>query len=350
MAILPLVNAQVTYTSADYANSLDQVNYIVGDTSTMLDFEKTGANYIWNFNSLQQASTKQISFIDANTTGYKNGWCQMMGYTTTCNTEFNNKTNFAEKLIDSPISAGSNVVLDAIYSHSLKTTTNLATKMIGIKIMSNNLIIPAILDYQQPDILYKFPLNYNDAYTEPFAASTDLTQLGISLKINSSGNRINHVDGWGNLSVDNKTYNDVLRLKTISDQTIIKVQNGITDHQSIKTISYQWLSKDYKFPILEVKGIESNGQFVTTEIAYLKNNAVLATSNTQLKNLSIYPNPSDGNFKTNIPQNDIKSIEVYNSLGQLVSRSLDITTLPKGNYIIKINTTSQSYHQKVIKN
>lgn len=350
MVILPLVNAQVTYTSADYANSLDDITYIIGDTSTLINFSTTGSNYNWDFNSLQQASTKQINLIDPNNSVYKSIWCNNMGYASTCNVEFNNKTNVAEKLADSPIPAGNNIVLDAIYSHSLKTDSNLATKMVGIKIMSNNLVIPAILDYQQPDILYKFPMNYNDTYTEPFAANLDLTQQGINFKVNSTGDRVNHVDGWGKLSIDNKTYNDVLRLKSISDQSITKIQNGITDHQSLKEISYKWLSKDYKFPIMEVKGMEKNGKFTITEIAYIKSDAVLATSNSQLKNVSIYPNPSNGNFKTNIPQNDIKSIEVYNSLGQLVSRSMDISNLQKGNYIIKINTNTQSYHQKVIKN
>ena len=350
MALLPLVNAQVTYTSADYANPLDQINYLTGNIATSINFAVTGSNFNWDFNSLQQSSTKQINLIDANNTGYKDGWCQKLGLTSTCNEEFNNKMNMAEKLMDNPIAMGANVTLQDIFSHSLKTSSSLTTKMIGIKILSNGLTIPVIMDYQLPDVLYKFPMNYNDSYTEPFSINVDLTQIGIDFKINTLGNRINHVDGWGDLTIDNKTYNNVLRLKTISDQNITKTQNGVSEQQSLKTINYQWFSKGYKLPILDVKGIENNGQFIVLEIVYLKKEAVLAVSNNQQKSLSIYPNPSDGNFKTNIPSKDIQSIEVYNVLGQLVSKSLDITRLPKGNYIIKINTATQSYHQKVVKN
>jgi len=349
MAILPLVKAQITYNSGDYANSADQISYILGDTATLTKFSETGANHNWNFNSLQASSAKQIDLIDPNFTSYKEAWCQLMSYTSTCNSEFNNKANIGEKLTDLPIPEGSNVTLDSIYSHSLKTNTDLSTSMIGIKITSNNLIIPAILDYQQPDILYKFPMNYNDTYTEPFIATTDLSHLGISFKINTSGSRTNHVDGWGNLTVDHKTYNNVLRLKSISDQNITRIQDGITYQQSIKTISYQWLSKDYKFPVMEVKGLENNGKIVITEIRYLKNDPVLATSSENLKNIIVYPNPSNGNFKTNIPTSEIKSIEVYNTIGQMVAKSLDITNLEKGNYIIKINTPTKSHIQKVIK-
>lgn len=350
MAILPLVKAQITYNSGDYANSSDQISYILADTNTQINFAETGSNFNWNFNNLQAASNKQIELIDPNSTGYKDGWCQLMGYISTCNSEFNNKVNIAEKLVDSPIPAGSNVIIDDIFSHSIKTNNDLSTSMIGIKITSNNQIIPVILDYQKPDILYKFPMNFNDNYTEPFEAMADLSTQGIPFKINALGTRTNHIDGWGTLSVDNKIYNNVLRLESLSEQNIIRTNNGITNHQLLKTISYQWLSKDYKFPILEVKGIENNGQIIITEIRYLKNDPVLATLSSNLKNTMIYPNPSNGKFKTNIPQNMIKSIEVYNMLGQMVSKSLDITNLEKGNYIIKINTTTESYSQKVIKN
>ena len=73
--------------------------------------------------------------------------------------------------------------------------------------------------------------------------------------------------------------------------------------------------------------------------------------------VNIYPNPA--NYKLNIGSNNIiKSIEIYNPLGQRVyqikvnakSKSIDINSLLKGIYIIGVNTEEGYIKKKFIKN
>jgi len=76
-------------------------------------------------------------------------------------------------------------------------------------------------------------------------------------------------------------------------------------------------------------------------------------------NVSIYPNPSNGEFylKTN---SDIKTIEIYNTTGELVYsktnssnknnkiNKLDLSYLKKGIYYIKLSDNFKTYNQKII--
>jgi uncharacterized repeat protein (TIGR03803 family) len=69
---------------------------------------------------------------------------------------------------------------------------------------------------------------------------------------------------------------------------------------------------------------------------------------------SIYPNPSNGiiNLKSS---NEIKSIEVYNNIGILISKpelklnnQIDLSSLSKGMYFLKVSDGKQYYTEKVI--
>ncbi|WP_313214456.1 T9SS type A sorting domain-containing protein [Soonwooa sp.] len=343
------VVAQVTYTFADYANAGDQADYFLGNVSTSINFDLSGPNHQWNFSSIQNRSGKSVSYVDPNTTGYKNLWCLSEGFVNDCDTEFNNNYSTAIQLIEAPYTAGPNTVLENVYAHFNKTSTDFKLKMIGVKGVSFGTTFNMVLNYQQPDLMYKFPMNYNDAYTENFSYSGNVQPQGFNLQVSGVGTRSNTVDGFGDLTIADQAFSNVLRLKTVSDQVLTTTQNGINQQRNVKLINYQWFSPNFKYPVLDVTAVETNAGISTTEIRYLENSSTLATSSTKVKTNFIYPNPSQGNFKTNIPQNDIRSIEVYNQNGQLVSKSLNLTHLNKGNYVIKIKTSTETFTQKVIK-
>lgn len=350
MALLqPLVDAQVTYTSADYANAGDQADYFLGNVSTNIDFDLSGPNHQWNFSSIQNQSSKSVSYVDPNITGYKSLWCLSEGYITDCDTQFNDNYSAAIQLLEAPYTAGPNTVLENVYAHFNKTSTDFTLKMIGVKVLSFGTTFNMVLNYQHPDFVYKFPMNYNDAYTEAFSYSGNVQPQGFNLQVSGVGTRNNTVDGFGDLVIADQNFRNVLRLKTVSEQVLTTTQNGTNQQRNVKLINYQWFSPDFKFPVLDVTAVETNAGIAPTEIRYLENSSTLAASSTKVKTNFIYPNPSQGNFKTNIPQTDIKGIEVYNQNGQLVSKSLNLTHLNKGNYVIKIKTSTETLTQKVIK-
>ena len=83
----------------------------------------------------------------------------------------------------------------------------------------------------------------------------------------------------------------------------------------------------------------------------------LSTPEENLKNLTIYPNPTNGNALYFNFTKDV-TIRMYNVLGKLVktnkisseNNNIDISNLPKGIYLLKINSENQFITRKIIKN
>jgi hypothetical protein len=73
-----------------------------------------------------------------------------------------------------------------------------------------------------------------------------------------------------------------------------------------------------------------------------------------LKEIIVYPNPAHNNIKINITNNTIFSTDIYNSTGQLVSRTsnqdyLNIAKLNSGIYFVKIKYNNTVATKKIIK-
>lgn len=105
-------------------------------------------------------------------------------------------------------------------------------------------------------------------------------------------------------------------------------------------------------------GLGYNGQFLDDFFAYTPMLS-LEQSNKQ-QNINAYPNPTNGTVYIELNSNllDKSTVKIYDLQGKNMSNLIDIsnntnttilqlTNLPKGIYICKINTPSQSYFQKI---
>lgn len=69
---------------------------------------------------------------------------------------------------------------------------------------------------------------------------------------------------------------------------------------------------------------------------------------------TIYPNPTADVVNFDL-QNKVTSVEVYDAAGKLVksvkdgTKSINISSLTKGSYILKVNADNKIYTKKVIK-
>jgi hypothetical protein len=91
-------------------------------------------------------------------------------------------------------------------------------------------------------------------------------------------------------------------------------------------------------------------------------NGTLAVDDiTNKKGVSIYPNPSNGQFnirinqysgKVNIQVVDLNGREVFTSKNELFSteKALDLQALQSGIYVLRISGNDLNYSQKIIKN
>lgn len=79
----------------------------------------------------------------------------------------------------------------------------------------------------------------------------------------------------------------------------------------------------------------------------------LAVNDVSAQKIGLYPNPVKDQLT--IKTNDkIEKVEIYSQTGQLVktadSKEINTSTLPKGNYILKIKTDKSTVTEKLIKN
>ena len=138
---------------------------------------------------------------------------------------------------------------------------------------------------------------------------------------------------------------------------------GYGDFYGLENLKYFVLDDNYK--LIEGVGFEEIGIADTIEygclisqgfeILYLISiNGILANNNSQLENISIYPNPVKEvlNIETDSPVNEI---EIYNTLGVLVMKhqnpnnQINISSLPNGLLFVKIFTDKGINTNKIIK-
>ncbi|MGL2966206.1 T9SS type A sorting domain-containing protein [Flavobacterium sp. XGLA_31] len=324
MLISTLGWSQITYNSSDFADVND--SYIVSHAIdlTAFDFTATGANMTWDYSTLSPNTQDVILWENPNNTGYKTSWCFSNNYIFNCNSQFTANFNLATLQLDGMQIQGYG--LDNVYMHSKLSTANFANKMIGANVSMTGLTLPLTISYTQPDILYQFPMNYNDSYTNPTAIAFNGNSMGIPLTYNSVGQRANVVEGWGSLITPFGTFANVLKLKSTLTETITVVANGQTTTNTQTTISYKWFDPAYGIPVLEVTGQEVAGLWTPANTSYfdirrcLPPNAMFTyypvtsdydpatqTASVSFINLSTNFDVSDWDFGDGTPHSTIKS-------------------------------------------
>ena len=100
-----------------------------------------------------------------------------------------------------------------------------------------------------------------------------------------------------------------------------------------------------------------NRALTQQEILGLKYQAPAALSNTnfELKDVNLYPNPTNSMFTVEVPNDTVKTISVVDVMGKVVATSnvatVDVSNLASGIYIVKVETISgKTGTQKLIKN
>jgi PKD repeat protein len=266
--------SQTTYNSTDFAAQNEE--FLVSNTTAGLsgyDFTLTGTNYNWNFSLLTPNTQETILWENPNNTGYKVAWCLTSGFTVNCNTQFNNAFNLATKISDGIELQG--VGLTNIVDHLKISSSSLENKMIGAAITVSGISVPFVAQYQTPDAIYHFPINYNDNYTTDNVLNIDLNSLGIPLQYASTGQRTNLVEGWGSLTTPFGNFPNVLKMKTtlVTDYTITTSSGSVPT--TLTTISYKWFDPNYGIPVLEVSGEVIAGVWIPTKATYIDNQQCL---------------------------------------------------------------------------
>ena len=267
LLIASLGFAQTTYNSTDFAAIGEQ--FIVSHATaalTGLDFTTAGTNVNWDYSTLTPNTQETLTWVNPTTTGYRTSWCFSNNYFLNCTSQFNSAFNLANETLDGLQIQGYG--LTNVYMHSKLTAANLSNKMIGASITVTGLTLPFTASYSNPDIVYQFPINYNDNYMNTSNLAFDLTSLGVPLSYTSASQRTNLVEGWGSLITPFGTFPNVLKMKTtVVDNSTVVVQ-GQSTPTTQTTVSYKWFDPNYGIPVLEVSGQLVAGIWTPTTTTY----------------------------------------------------------------------------------
>lgn len=122
------------------------------------------------------------------------------------------------------------------------------------------------------------------------------------------------------------------------------------DFRLINTRNNQEFLVNADFQVAELK-IDPDYWLVSKTAQVVANNDI--NNKSQIK---IYPNPATNHIFISVPDNDENAVvSLFSALGNEVkvvfknSYELDISNLPKGNYIVQVKTGSSVFHRKIVK-
>jgi hypothetical protein len=346
-----MTQAQITITATNMPVSGDTCRYSTANTSDVSNYAATGANFNWSF-SLTPTGQGIRKFQPSTQTPYFFYFLS---------------PKYGEKIADSlpiPNIPGNPISIKNIYSFYKKVTTPASFNSEGLGLTMSG--IPIGATYSDEDELYKFPLAYGNRDSTTFKLSTPSNSM-IPFTYKKQGYRITEADGWGTITTP---YGTAACLRVITTQysmdtiTISALPAGFNKFGIPNYMrSYQWLTASEKIPYLEVTGNVVGGNFAPTQVKYRDRARFIVGMKEEAFSpvLSVFPNPaSDQLTIITTQQTETLSLEILDLQGKQVKhllldenhelvnkKSIDISGIAKGLYILNISGTSGKQSLKI---
>ena len=300
----------------------------------------TGANHDWDFSDLGTSSQQIDTMLLPSSTN------PLLSFFFIDNGLNFNRSNVAAKANDVNLGFTG---LNNIFNYYYNTTAEF--RQPGFGAVVNSIAIPVA--YSPHDVLYKFPLRYNNSDSVNYEYHIDLTStIGIYYHVTRS--RKNKVDGWGELTTPFGTF-DVLRIKSTLIQTdstyIVQLGSGVKT-PPVTTIEYKWMAKDKGLPLLQINTTGTNS---ITQILFQDSIRLTAVPDliSVVDDAVVFPNPASDKFfiKYLLREKSQVSISLFSIDGKQICnlmdesqgaglniKAIDLSTcnLSQGNYLVKL--------------
>jgi hypothetical protein len=241
-----LVQAQITIDSDD----MPEVNDTIRVSETFLgaldpsDYLQNGENVNWNFENLTPTSQTVRDYERAINTPYG---VFFLGF-----------NRYGVKQFDSLGVA--QFQFRNIYQYFRSNNRDFRVEGLGFNFQG----VPLPAYFSDEDELYQFPLDYSDRDSSTFAFNLAIPAVG---SYESTGYRINRVDGWGTITTPFGTFNCIRLVSEVVANDSIEAAGIKLGLRNVRR-SYQWLAKDIKVPVLEIEGNVIAGNFVPIRTRY----------------------------------------------------------------------------------
>lgn len=313
---LESVKSQTVITYNNHAPQIGQSVTLMTLTSGFdpinIDPGTPGPNKTWNFSTFVGDDEYTTTFIDPTTTPFADSIVGM-------------GINLAIQFIDDE---------DAGYSFLTVNQTSLLNKGFGMMDYGAPFMFAA---YDPALMLMKYPFAYNESFNS--YGQYQIALEGFQM-INKSWTT-STADAYGTLITPVGTFNNALRIKTISiDSTFINIPGFPMPPSGSESIDYVWFSNDHRFMIFSIYGEMNEGVFEAYDIDYLVTETV-GVQELAHKSLHFYPNPASDFINITKPGSHFglydmqgrKMLEAT-STDQNINR-LDVRYLPEGLYFLK---------------
>jgi len=338
--------AQISITSSDMPGTGDAMRLSNNITTGGVDYTQTGENYTWDFSTLFPLTQTVDTFANVSSVPFL---YQLVFFP-------NIVANLAKPFLDFDLIPG----LDVTDPYLFYMNTNSNYKDVGFAVTFNSIPIP--IKFDEPDILYDFPLNYGNVDSSNSGFELGLANLGFA---GIDRKRVNTVDGWGTLITPYGTF-DALRLKSHVFETdtiyIDSIGFGTTIERDY--IEYKWMGNNKGLPLLQVT--EELGLVRVAYIDSIRNPTTTITEGDLSEfSIDVFPNPARNNATISVNGNQTGSVSlsVFNMAGLKVKDvysgslnpgkqnfKIDLSGIPEGIYLIRIETLDGVYSKKLIIN
>lgn len=352
--LLPTCIAQIVITQQDLADAGDTILVSIPGNISGFDYTLTGADYWWDFSTLQQISQRTEAFISV----FRTGITYNVFF---ADVPFNpNRANMAQETT-LPLPA----LISASDSYNFYFKHNQAFEQVGIGTRLNG--VETAIRFDENDIIYRFPLQYGDIDTSD--SEYDFTINGLAY-YHLKQRRINEVDGWGTLITPLDTF-EVLRVKT----TLIARDSLFIDSLNIgialprpREIQYKWLAKEKKIPLLQINTRSGFGNSFVVSAFYqdvFRSNDTTSVPNSfsTLNCFNLYPIPASSYIIVEHACADTVNIFLFDMKGSLLmpryylldqhKTLVELTTcnspLASGHYLLMAETPHYRFYHHIIK-
>lgn len=249
--------SQSTYTMANFAASGDTF-YLTRAQAGTTNFDTSGADITWNYSSLAGNSQRRLIYRLPTQTGYSTlQWPYIA-----------NSNNVNLSSTDGETTAVLGFQQTNPNDYFLKNNNLLRQKAAAYNVSINGFSFNVKNVYENPDTLYKFPLQYNSTNTSQGAYTVNIPDVYFR---HTSISRKDTVKGWGKVITPHATYNNALQLVSnimqVDSLSVLNQPVISNDTAYIREIS--WFDPSQKNPVLSIRQTKTGNIYITSSVEYL---------------------------------------------------------------------------------
>lgn len=264
--------SQIIITREDMPDVGDTIRLSSTITTGDIDYSLTGEDYLWDFSTLVPVTQQIDTFVSVSSTPF----IYRLIFTSSVATIARSEPD-VDFIPDYPVTD--------VFTYFKETDNEFHEAGVALTLSG----IPLPVKYDEPDVLYKFPMVYGNI--DSCESSVEL-QFPDLFYFSMDKKRKNTVDGWGTLLTPYGSF-PVLRVKSeVTEIDSVYIDSLNTGYRIPRNyLQYKWLGADHGLPLLQV---DEEGLVLT--VNYIDSLRIITSveeASAWQENLRIYPNPAN---------------------------------------------------------